>query len=152
VSQLREQGATEADLGGFQDLHASALVSLAVNANVRLLDPEKARRYYERAYDIRKDEFMRALLACYRARSGAEAEARALLRTIRPGPGTWYNLACTHALLGDVDEALDYLRTDIELNHASEESRDRQREWAAEDPDLEALRDDPRFRRLVRTD
>ena len=133
-------------------MQASALVSLAVNANVRLKAPERAREYYEQAYALRKDEFMRTLLACYRARSGAETEARALLRTIQPGPGTWYNLACTHALLGDVEEALEFLRAELEQNHATEESRARQMEWAAEDPDLASLRDDPRFRRLVRAD
>lgn len=150
--QLRENGATDADLAPFSDMRSSALVSLAVNANVRLADPDKARRYYEQAYALRQDEFMRALLACYRARSGAVEEARALLRTIRPGPGTWYNLACTHALLGDAAEALEYLREDLELNHASKDSRDRQKVWAAEDPDLASLREDPRFRRLVRVD
>jgi len=150
--QLVENGASPAALEGFRSLQASALVSLAVNANVRLQAPERARGYYERAYALRKDEFMRTLLACYRARSGADEEARALLRTIRPGPGTWYNLACTHALLGDTEEALELLRADIEQNHASAESRRRQQEWAAEDPDLASLRDDPRFRRLVRVD
>ena len=150
--QLLENGASPAALSGFREMQASALVSLAVNANVRLKAPERAREYYERAYALRKDEFMRTLLACYRARSGAETEARALLRTIQPGPGTWYNLACTHALLGDVEEALEFLRAELEQNHATEESRARQMEWAAEDPDLASLRDDPRFRRLVRAD
>ncbi len=150
--QLLENGASPAALSGFREMQASALVSLAVNANVRLNAPERAREYYERAYALRKDEFMRTLLACYRARSGAETEARALLRTIQPGPGTWYNLACTHALLGDVEEALEFLRAELEQNHATEESRARQMEWAAEDPDLASLRDDPRFRRLVRVD
>ncbi|MDG1983612.1 MAG: HEAT repeat domain-containing protein [Planctomycetota bacterium] len=150
--QLLENGASPEALSGFRNLQASALVSLAVNANVRLQAPDRARSYYERAYELRKDEFMRTLLACYRARSGAETEARALLRTIRPGPGTWYNLACTHALLGDVEEALGFLKSELELNHASLESRARQQEWAAEDPDLASLRDDPRFRRLVRVD
>lgn len=150
--QLLENGASPAALSGFREMQASALVSLAVNANVRLKAPERAREYYERAYALRKDEFMRTLLACYRARSGAETEARALLRTIQPGPGTWYNLACTHALLGDVEEALEFLRAELEQNHATEESRARQMEWAAEDPDLASLRDDPRFRRLVRVD
>ena len=150
--QLLENGARPSDLSGFEELQATALVSLAVNANVRLESPERALAYYERAYALRKDEFMRTLLACYRARSGEVEAARALLRTIRPGPGTWYNLACTHALLGDTEEALGFLRSDLEQNHASQESRNRQREWAAEDPDLASLRDDPRFRRLVRVD
>jgi len=150
--QLKENGASKAAVAQFRNMRASALVSLAVNANVKLRAPDRARSYYERAYALRKDEFMRTLLACYRARSGAEPEARALLRTIQPGPGTWYNLACTHALLGDVDEALEYLRSELEQNHSSSESRARQQEWAAEDPDLASLRDDPRFRRLVRVD
>ncbi len=150
--QLLENGASQAAVSGFRNMQASALVSLAVNANVKLEAPERAREYYERAYAIRKDEFMRTLLACYRARSGADTEARALLRTIRPGPGTWYNLACTHALLGDVEEALEYLRSELEQNHATSASRTRQQEWAAGDPDLASLRDDPRFKRLVRVD
>ena len=150
--QLLENGASAAAVSGFRNMQASALVSLAVNANVKLKAPERAREYYERAYAIRKDEFMRTLLACYRARSGSETEARALLRTIQPGPGTWYNLACTHALLGDVEEALEYLRSELEQNHATPASRARQQEWAAEDPDLASLRDDPRFKRLVRVD
>ena len=77
-------------------------------------------------------------------------QARALVSTIRPGPGTWYNLCCPHALLGDTDRALDLLDQELSLNHATEESRNRQRAWAAEDPDLASLRDSPRFLRLVR--
>lgn len=147
--EMIESGVPREDLGGFDDLESSALVSLAVNANVRMGDPEKATTYYERAYALRQDEFMRALLACYRARAGREAEARALVAAIRPGPGTWYNLACTHALLGDIERALDLLETELRLGHATDESRDKQKAWAAEDPDLAALRDSPRFRRLV---
>lgn len=150
VRELRENGATDDDLAGLLDTKASALVSLAVNANVRLGDPEKATKHYEAAYELRQDEFMRALLACYRARSGDDEEARALLDAIRPGPGTWYNLACAYALLGDTERALDLLEVEIELNHGTEASRDRQRAWAAEDPDLASLRDEPRFQQLVR--
>lgn len=148
--ELADNGASVRDLGPLRDLLATALVSLAVNANVRLQDPVKATAYYERAYALRQDEFMRTLLACYRARAGRGAEARSLLATIRPGPGTWYNLSCTHALLGDTDRALDLLDQELSLNHSTEESRNRQRAWAAEDPDLASLRDSPRFRRLVR--
>lgn len=147
--EMLDRGVAREDLGGFDGLESSALVSLAVNANVRMGDPDRAAAYYERAYALRQDEFMRALLACYRARAGREEEARALVAAIRPGPGTWYNLACTHALLGDVERALDLLEIELRLGHATDESRDKQRVWAAEDPDLAALRDSPRFRRLV---
>ena len=151
VRELRDNGATDEDLAGLLDTKATALVSLAVNANVRLGDPVKATKHYEAAYELRQDEFMRALLACYRARSGDESAARTLLDAIRPGPGTWYNLACAHALLGDTERALDLLEIELELNHGTEASRDRQRAWAAADPDLANLRGNPRFQRLVRS-
>ena len=147
--EMLDRGVAPEDLRGFDGLESTALVSLAVNANVRMGDPDRAAAYYERAYGLRQDEFMRALLACYRARAGREEEARALIAAIRPGPGTWYNLACTHALLGDVERALDLLEIELRLGHATDDSRDKQRAWAAEDPDLAALRDSPRFRRLV---
>ncbi|MEO1696960.1 MAG: HEAT repeat domain-containing protein [Planctomycetota bacterium] len=150
--ELVDRGASTAQLETVRQLLATALVSLAVNANVRLGDPAKAEQYYERAYALRRDEFMRALLACYRARAGRGDEARALLRTIRPGPGTWYNLACTHALLGETDRALELLAEELRKNHATEESRARQAEWAAGDPDLASLRGDARFERLVGRD
>ena len=147
--QLVENGAGPGSLQPYRLLRSTALVALAVNANVKLSDPDAALAYYEQAYELRKDEFMRVLLACYRARSGREVEARALLREVRPGPATWYNLACTHALLGDRDEALHWLEIELEQNHATPASLERQRAWAADDPDLTALREDPRFLELV---
>ena len=149
IQRLEEGGATRAQLQPFRSLQASALVSLAVNANVRLGQPERALGYYERAYELRRDEFMRILLACYRARSGRDAEARELLREIQPGPQTWYNMACTYALLGETERALEFLALELQENHASEASRRRQQAWAAEDPDLVSLREDPLFQELV---
>lgn len=148
--ELEDRGASGGELDALRALHSTALVSLAVNANVRLGDREKANGYYERAYDMRKDEFMRTLLACYRARAGRGEEARALVRTIKPGPGTWYNLACTYALLGDAERALEMLEAELTLNHGTEQSAAKQRQWAAEDPDLASLRGLARFQALVR--
>ncbi|MCP3915565.1 MAG: hypothetical protein GY711_08430 [bacterium] len=147
--QLTERGASEGFVRPFRALRSSALVSLAVNANVRLGAPDRALEYYEEAYTLRSDDFMRVLLACYRARSGRAEEARALLREIHPGPGTLYNMACTYALLGDAEVALDFLERELEENHPSVGSRERQMEWAAKDPDLASLRGDPRFEKLV---
>lgn len=127
----------------------NVLVSLAVNANVKLREPEKAVAYFERAYEIRQDDFMRVLLGCYRARAGQTDEARRAIRDVIPGPSTYYNLACTHALLGDAEEALDFLARDFAENHASASSLEHQQEWAREDPDLESLAGDPRFERLL---
>ncbi|MGK0219240.1 MAG: tetratricopeptide (TPR) repeat protein [Planctomycetota bacterium] len=147
--QLLERGAGPQALAPYRALRSTALVSLAVNANVKLAQPERALEFYEQAYELRQDDFMRVLLACYRARFGREVEARALLREIRPGPGSWYNLACTYALLGDTEEALRWLETELEGNHPTPASLARQQAWAAEDPDLASLREDPRFQRLV---
>ena len=82
--RMSDNGATDRQLQPVRWIRSTALVSLAVNANVKLKDPELARRYFERAYELRKDDFMKVLLACYRARSGREAEARALLAELRP--------------------------------------------------------------------
>jgi len=139
----------ESSIRQTRQMRANALLSLAVNANVRMGDPELALTYFERAFDLDQRDFMRVLRACYRARSGRSAEARAMLRGIKATPPLYYNLACTHALLGDVDEALDYLQRELIENHPSTGSLERQKAWAREDPDLQALRENPRFQRMV---
>lgn len=134
---------------GLETRRADVLVSLAVNANVALGDPERALGYFERAWALRQDDFMRVLLACYRARSGRAEEARRVLAGLPPAPALLYNLACTHALLGDRERALALLERDFRLNYPSPGSLARQKAWAAKDPDLASLRSDPRFRSLV---
>jgi tetratricopeptide (TPR) repeat protein len=146
---LVERGASPGDLGIVRGMRASALVSLAVNANVKMKDTKKAIAYFERAYELRQDEFMRVLLACYRARDGRGEEARAILREISPSPANLYNVACTWALLGEKDLALDCLKRDLEENPMTPGAREKQKEWARQDPDLESVRDDARFRAIV---
>ena len=146
---MKERGASAGDLAVVRGMRSSALVSLAVNANVKMGDTKKAIAYFERAYELRQDEFMRVLLACYRARAGRSDEARAILREITPQPANLYNVACTWALLGEKDLALDCLKRDLEENPMSQGARDKQKEWARSDPDLASLRGDPRFRALV---
>ena len=53
-------------------------------------------------------------------------------------PSLHYNLACYAALAGRREPALEHLRRAVELDPQS-------REWAAEDPDLDPIRDDPAF-------
>ena len=58
------------------------------------------------------------------------------------GSAPAYRAACVHALLGDTDEALRWLRTAAERGH-------QWIWWAYVDPDLDSLRDDPRFERIM---
>ncbi len=143
----REGG--EAAAANARRRRAGALVSLAVNANVKLQQPERALAYFEEAHALAPDEAGDVLLACYRARMGQDEEAREILARVFETPGDLYNLACTHALLGDADRALDYLERDFRENHPSAGSLRRQQEWARSDPDLASLAEDPRFEALL---
>jgi tetratricopeptide (TPR) repeat protein len=54
-----------------------------------------------------------------------------------------YNLACSFALLKRLDQALKTLRRAVELGY-------RDFRYMREDPDLDSIRHDPRFRQLLR--
>ena len=149
LDRLEEVGASEASMRPYRDQLASAWVSLAVNANVRLGEPKRALEFYEKAYALKQDAFMRVLLACYRARSGHAAEARALLASVTPTPPLYYNLACTYALLGDADQAFHWLRLELAPGRMEPAALARQKQWARQDPDLVSLRGLPEFERLL---
>ena len=53
-----------------------------------------------------------------------------------------YNLACIESIAGNNDLAIQYLAKSAEENKLD-------RNWAWEDPDLEWIRDDPRFIKIV---
>ena len=63
------------------------------------------------------------------------------LQPERPVP--WFNLACSYALLGLVEPAFAALQRAVDLGYRPVRQLTR-------DPDLKALRPDPRFARLVR--
>ncbi|MBL6720062.1 MAG: hypothetical protein ISQ08_01485 [Planctomycetes bacterium] len=132
-----------------EGLLAEALTALAVNSNVKLGRPDEAVAWVERAHELRDDSWSRLLLACYRARAGRGDEARELLRGVRPSPSLHYNLACTYALLGEADAALAWLERELDPAASSPGALRRQKDWAAQDPDLASLRDDSRFKALV---
>src|SRR5262249_39794200 len=54
-----------------------------------------------------------------------------------------YNCACIYGIFKDKDKALDLLRRAKEVGLPN-------LDWAARDPDLDCLHDDPRFQELVR--
>lgn len=67
---------------------------------------------------------------------------RKLVELVPHDPTARYNLACSLALLGARDEALDTLGRAIELGYDDAEH-------LTADEDLESLREDPRFVELV---
>jgi tetratricopeptide (TPR) repeat protein len=149
IASSKDPEPARAYLTQIQNLRGDALLSLAVNANVRFGDPAKALEYFERAYALNQSPFMRVLRACYRARSGKKDEARTVLASVVPVPSLYYNIACTHALLGEKEVALDYLERDARENCPSPGSLAQKRAWAAKDPDIASLREEPRFQRLL---
>ena len=54
----------------------------------------------------------------------------------------FYNVACCESLIGQTADALEHLRRAIELS-------ERFRDYAKEDSDLDAIRDEPAFKKLV---
>lgn len=56
---------------------------------------------------------------------------------------SWYNIACTYALLGDHDKALDL------LEQWQPRTGSDQRRWLAEDRDFDTIRKHPRFIKLM---
>jgi len=57
--------------------------------------------------------------------------------------GVSYNVACLLALEGERDRAIELLERAFRVGFA-------RRDWIEHDPDLESLRDDPRFQAMVR--
>jgi tetratricopeptide (TPR) repeat protein len=68
---------------------------------------------------------------------------RRLVRLLPERAIPWYNLACSYAVLGMVDPAFTALQRALELGY-------RHLGHLRRDPDLKALRRDPRFARLLR--
>ncbi|MFA5256827.1 MAG: hypothetical protein WC360_01640 [Opitutales bacterium] len=56
-------------------------------------------------------------------------------------PSAYYNCACSLSLSGQIDEAFEKLKTALDMGFESVD-------WMHKDPDLEALRDDPRWMKL----
>jgi hypothetical protein len=57
-------------------------------------------------------------------------------------PDLYYNVACCESLAGRTADAIEHLRTAVEL-------WDGCREWATQDSDFDPIRDEPAFEALV---
>jgi len=67
---------------------------------------------------------------------------RRLVRLLPDNAVAWYNLACSYTLLGMIDPAFASLQRALELGYRCQER-------LRHDSDLKALRQDPRFYRLI---
>ena len=117
----------------------------------------RARRQSQRAFELEflagvldRDPYFAEALRVHGdnlAATGQHARALAVDRRLvqlwpdRPIP--WYNLACTYAVLGLLDPAFAALGRALELGY-------RHLRHLSRDPDLQAVRQDPRFPRLLR--
>jgi len=88
----------------------------------------------------------RILLATDYAYLGKQGDAiRELEKAVvlRPNdPNTLYNAACTYGLLGQKSEALAHIKRALQCGYAN-------MDWAARDPDLACLHDEPEFQELI---
>ena len=82
----------------------------------------------------------------YRRDGRLDEGRKAVYELLELHPDAWaapYNIACFEALAGDADAAFRMLDQAMRLDTRAA------REWAAQDADLEALHDDPRWRKVV---
>jgi serine/threonine protein kinase/Flp pilus assembly protein TadD len=96
---------------------------------------------------VPEDVRARILLANNLAQSGQDAdESIRHLQTavaLRPGdPNTLYNAACTYGILEKKTEALEAFKKAVDNGYSN-------LNWAAKDSDLDCLRDNPEFQKLV---
>jgi serine/threonine protein kinase/Flp pilus assembly protein TadD len=125
-------GACYAALGRMADSQTAYRQALQVTERHLELNPDDARAVY-----------MGAIAWCRlgEGERGLEWAKRAL--GLNPGdPHICYNVACVYALLGRADQAIELLDKAISLGLWF-------KDWAKTDPDLNSLRDDPRFQQLM---
>ena len=123
-----------ATLGRTEDAEAAYRRALAAAADHMALNPDDPRA-----------ATMRAVAHC---RVGERQEGlRWAERAMQIDPddaGVLYNVACLYSLEGERERAIDCLERAVAQGFGN-------REWIARDPDLDPLRDDPRFTRLAGT-
>ncbi len=127
-----------------------------INSLVKLGHAEAATRLRERQAVILEQQLelvpedvrARILLACIYGTLGKEEDAVRQAQTavaLRPNePGVLYNAACAYGVLSRKADALDTLKKAVAAGYGNIE-------WAARDPDLTCLYDDPEFQELCRS-
>jgi hypothetical protein len=97
-----------------------------------------------KAYELEGWEIWAPLGPLYQSGEYAEAadRGRQLLKDNPEYPALFYNVACVESLAGRKDDALEHLKVAVEKS-------DQLRKLAAEDSDLDPIREEARFKELV---
>ena len=108
---------------------------------------QRARRVIEDHLELNPGDTRALMLGgAALARLGEAATAKVWAeRTLAIDPDdavVLYGVACIYSMLGDIDRALDLLGRAVQSGF-------RKREWIEHDPDLNALRADPRYRAII---
>ena len=107
---------------------------------------EEAEAAYRRSIELAPDDaFYYGGLISLLILESRRSEALALsikMRAMLNAGKNWYGLAALDAVLGNVEESINYLKQAAEEGHLN-------REWARNDPDLALIRRDPRFNEIV---
>jgi len=140
------------------ELSRDAITSVAMltMCYVKTNQPEKAddaaRRALERIDRALEDDPTDTFVMTYKvlafAHFGQAEQAKQLALQVKAfdpdSPAIDYDLGCAMSTLGEVDTALDFLETGLPRMRASYFI-----EWVKHDTDLDPLRDNPRFIRLI---
>lgn len=106
---------------------------------------EKAIQIFQNVLELSPDYSLAhaTIAGCYR-RLGLEEEAQKHIKiaSLSIQDENEYNLACFEAICGNVDHSIELLRASLARNQVS-------LEWIRRDPDLDFVREDPRYAELM---
>jgi tetratricopeptide (TPR) repeat protein len=126
---------------------------LAQASKARGMDAD-AKDYYRRSFQLIEERLelnpddVRALILAGGALASLGEQNKALdfigraLEADADDPGIFYNIACSYATLGKPEDALSALERAVEKGYA-------RKDWMDNDPDLESIRDLPRYKALL---
>jgi Flp pilus assembly protein TadD len=136
----------EASPSGGNPDYATAYYNLGLLlANLKRYD--EAETAYRKAIELNPDDAaaysnLGVLLANLKRYDEAETAYRKAIELDPSFRSAYYNLACLKSITGDADNTFEYLEKASKLDGFNPA-------WAWEDPDLQWIRDDPRFVEIV---
>jgi len=139
--------AAEVDPEDYQSLALATLIEVKLGQQEQMQETarrgiERARRHLMQHPDDARAHYMTAFMLHRLHEPERALEHAKLAEKLSPDdPGTQYNLACFYALAGEPDRAFNLLEQIVGTGFGN-------LDWIDRDPDLDSLRDDPRFQAL----